>query len=133
MATPRWMSSTCSPRCSAQEGGLAPRLLERAGVQMPALAQALESELARRPSVSRGGAGAEAGKVLVTGRLQRLLVAAADEAKRLKDEYVSVEHLLLALVDERPAGFVRPDPAAARPRARPPARGAHRRCAATSA
>ncbi|HSM13110.1 MAG TPA: Clp protease N-terminal domain-containing protein, partial [Thermoanaerobaculia bacterium] len=86
-----------------QDGGLAPRLLERAGVELPGLRRALEEELARRPSV--GGGGAEPGKVYVTPRLQRLLVAAADEAKRLKDDYVSIEHLLLALVDERPPGF----------------------------
>ncbi|MBP1641865.1 MAG: ATP-dependent chaperone ClpB, partial [Acidobacteria bacterium] len=88
----------------AQEGGLAPRLLERAGVPAAALAEALERELARRPSVAGPGAGAEPGKLFVSARLQRLLVAAADEARRLKDEYVSVEHLLLALLDERPAG-----------------------------
>jgi ATP-dependent Clp protease ATP-binding subunit ClpB len=88
----------------AQEGGLATRLLERAGVAPTGLAAALESELARFPGVAGPGAGAEPGKLYVSARLQRLLVAAADEARRLKDEYVSVEHLLLALLDERPAG-----------------------------
>jgi ATP-dependent Clp protease ATP-binding subunit ClpB len=88
----------------AQEGGLARRLLERAGTPAAGLAEALEQELARRPSVAGPGAGAEPGKLYVSPRLQRLLVAAAEEARRLKDEYVSVEHLLLALLDERPAG-----------------------------
>jgi ATP-dependent Clp protease ATP-binding subunit ClpB len=88
----------------AQEGGLAPRLLERAGVAVDGLAAALEGELGRRPRVEGPGAGAEPGKVYLAARLQRLLVAAADEARRLKDEYVSVEHLLLALLEERPAG-----------------------------
>jgi ATP-dependent Clp protease ATP-binding subunit ClpB len=85
-----------------QEAGLAARLLERSGVALPALGEALESELARRPSAQ--GAG-EAGKVYVTARLQRVLVAAGDEARRLKDEYVSIEHVLLAILDEQPAGF----------------------------
>jgi len=89
----------------AQEGGVVPRLLSRAGVELPGLMAALEGDLARRPSVSGGGApGGEAGSIRITARLQRLLVAALDEAKRLKDEYVSVEHLLLAALDERPAG-----------------------------
>ncbi|GMU66397.1 MAG: chaperone protein ClpB [Acidobacteriota bacterium] len=88
----------------AQEGGVAPRLLERAGVALPALVEALERELSRRPSVQGPGAGAEPGRVLVTQRLQRILVAAGEEARRLKDEYVSVEHLLVALLEERPAG-----------------------------
>ncbi len=85
-----------------QEGGIAARLLERCGVELPALRAALESDLARRPSAQGGG---EAGKVYVTARLQRVLVAAGDEAKRLKDEYVSIEHVLLALLEEQPAGF----------------------------
>src|SRR5690606_8674121 len=51
----------------------------------------------RRPRVS--GAAAEAGKIYVTQRFQQALVKAEDEAKRLKDEYVSVEHLWLGLVD----------------------------------
>jgi ATP-dependent Clp protease ATP-binding subunit ClpB len=41
--------------------------------------------------------------VYVTGRLNRLFVEAEDEAKRLKDEYVSVEHFLLALTDDKGA------------------------------
>ncbi len=88
-----------------QDDGLAPRLLERMGVPVPELQARLEQELERRSRVS--GGGTEAGKVYVTQRLNRLLIKAGDEAKRLKDEYISVEHLLLALIDEggaAPAG-----------------------------
>ncbi len=81
-----------------QEGGLVPRLVARLDLELPALAQAVREELQRRPSVS--GPGAEPGKVYVTQRFSGLLVKAEDEAKRLKDDYVSVEHLLLALADE---------------------------------
>src|SRR5436305_6633867 len=81
-----------------QPEGLIPRLLGRMDVAAPQLAADIERELSRRPSVS--GPGAEAGKVYITQRLQQLLVRAEDEAKRLKDEYVSVEHLFLALIDE---------------------------------
>jgi ATP-dependent Clp protease ATP-binding subunit ClpB len=88
-----------------QADGLAPRLLERLGVAVPELQARLEQELARRPRVS--GGGTEAGKVYVTQRLNRLLIKAGDEAQRLRDEYISVEHVLLALIDEdgaSPAG-----------------------------
>ncbi|TCJ32248.1 ATP-dependent chaperone ClpB [Parafrankia sp. BMG5.11] len=78
--------------------GLARRLLIASGGDPAAIAEAVENELRRRPKVS--GPGARPGEVYVTQRLSRLLDAASREAGRLKDEYVSVEHLLLALVDE---------------------------------
>jgi len=81
-----------------QEDGLVPRLIERLGVSLPTLKARLEQELSKRPRVS--GGGAEAGKVYVTQRFNTLLVKAGDEASTLKDEYISVEHLLLAFVDE---------------------------------
>lgn len=81
-----------------QENGLVPRLLMRMEVPVQQLKARLEQELDRRPRVS--GPGAEPGKVYLTQRLSRLLVRAEDEARRLKDEYVSVEHLLLAMADE---------------------------------
>jgi ATP-dependent Clp protease ATP-binding subunit ClpB len=81
-----------------QPEGLIPRLLTRMDVPASQLSTAVESELSRRPSVS--GPGVEAGKVYLTQRLQKIFATAEDEAKRLKDEYVSVEHLLLAILDE---------------------------------
>src|SRR5688572_7214982 len=72
----------------AQPDGLAPRLLQRMEVAPGALAADLGRELERRPRVS--GGGAEAGKIYLTQRLQQTLIRAEDEAKRLKDEYVSV-------------------------------------------
>ena len=81
-----------------QEGGLVPRLLQAAGADASALAKALEGDLARRPRVT--GPGAAPGQVYVTKRLAGLLESAEREAKRLKDSYVSVEHLLLALAEE---------------------------------
>ena len=84
-----------------QAEGIAPRLLSQAGADPDRLRQALESELARRPRVS--GPGVSPGQIMVTQRLSRLLDSAEQEAGRLKDEYVSVEHLLLALLTEGPA------------------------------
>src|SRR5947208_2095339 len=81
-----------------QPEGLIPRLLGRMEVPTETLKAEVERELARRPQVS--GPGVEAGKIYLTQRLQQILVRAEDEAKRLKDEYVSVEHLLLAMIEE---------------------------------
>ncbi|MEO3797802.1 ATP-dependent chaperone ClpB [Nonomuraea sp. B10E15] len=81
-----------------QSEGLAPRLLQQAGADTQRLGADLEAELARRPKVS--GPGTAPGQVFLTQRLARLLDAADREAGRLKDEYVSVEHLLLALIEE---------------------------------
>jgi ATP-dependent Clp protease ATP-binding subunit ClpB len=90
-----------------QPEGLVPRLLERMKAPVAEIQADLERELERRPSVS--GPGAEAGKIYLSSALQRLFVAAEDEAKRLKDEYVSVEHLMLGLIDgaaQSPAGRI---------------------------
>jgi ATP-dependent Clp protease ATP-binding subunit ClpB len=90
-----------------QSDGLVPRLLQRMEVPVEGLRSRLEQELERRPRVS--GPGTEAGKVYVTQRLNKLLVMAEDEASRLKDEYVSVEHILLGLIEEgnsTPAGRI---------------------------
>ncbi|MEU8270391.1 ATP-dependent chaperone ClpB [Sphaerisporangium sp. NPDC049002] len=81
-----------------QPEGLVPRLLSAAGGDPDKLRLELEAELERRPKVS--GPGASPGQVYVTQRLSRVLDLADQEAKRLKDDYVSVEHLLLALMDE---------------------------------
>ncbi len=81
-----------------QEDGLVPRLVERIGASASAIRTRLHEDLERRPSVT--GGAVEAGKVYVTQRLQKLLLKAENEAKRLKDDYVSVEHLLLAFTEE---------------------------------
>ncbi|MBM4018474.1 MAG: AAA family ATPase, partial [Planctomycetes bacterium] len=90
---------------AAQPEGLLPRLLVKMDALPEALLAEVERDLERRPAV--GGPGAEPGKVYLTRRLSELLVRAEDEARRLKDEYVSVEHLVLAMLDEgaaAPAG-----------------------------
>jgi ATP-dependent Clp protease ATP-binding subunit ClpB len=81
-----------------QPEGLVPRLLERAGGDPDRLRADIESDLARRPRSS--GPGVAPDSIAVTQRLSRLLEAAQREATRLKDEYVSVEHLVIALLDE---------------------------------
>src|SRR5205823_3726416 len=81
-----------------QPDGLAPNLLEAAGVAPRAVAEAIERELARRPQVS-GPAGGPS-QTFITQRLSQLLTKAEDEMRGLKDEYLSVERLLLAMAAE---------------------------------
>jgi ATP-dependent Clp protease ATP-binding subunit ClpB len=82
-----------------QEGGLARSILEKAGIDIEVVRRRVEEELARLPKVSSSTGGT--GEVYITSRLNRLLVQAEDEARKLKDEYISVEHLLLAMVDDQ--------------------------------
>jgi ATP-dependent Clp protease ATP-binding subunit ClpB len=81
----------------SQDGGVAPRIVEKAGGKPASLVQRLEQALDRLPRVS--GPGASAGQVYIVPRVNEILTGAETEAQRMKDEYVSVEHLLLALAD----------------------------------
>jgi ATP-dependent Clp protease ATP-binding subunit ClpB len=83
-----------------QADGIAPRLLAQAGADPDKLRLELEADLQRRPRVT--GPGVSPGQVGVTQRLAGLLADAEQESRRLKDEYVSVEHLMLALLSEGP-------------------------------
>jgi ATP-dependent Clp protease ATP-binding subunit ClpB len=83
---------------ASQENGLVPRLLDRAGIEPQAYAKGVEAELSRLPSVS--GPGAQPGQIYVTQRLSGILVKAQDLARTMQDEYVSVEHLFLILLEE---------------------------------
>ena len=80
-----------------QQDGLAPRILNRLEVDVDALRTRIQGDLERRPKVSSGGG--EAGKIYITADLEQLLARAEDEAKAFGDEYVSVEHLLLAALE----------------------------------
>lgn len=81
-----------------QADGILPQLLKKLNVPIDRFRDAVETELGKIPQVT--GGGAEAGKLYVTQRLNRLLIKAEDEAKRLKDDYVSVEHVIITLIDE---------------------------------
>src|SRR5205809_3568963 len=81
-----------------QPDGLAPNLLEAAGVAPRAALEAVERELARRPQVS--GPAASPSQTFITQRLSQLLTKAEDDMRALTDEYLSVEHLLLAMLAE---------------------------------
>ncbi|WP_066317272.1 ATP-dependent chaperone ClpB [Bacillus sp. FJAT-29814] len=80
-----------------QDDSLISAIFERAGISSEKMEQALNQALARNPQVI--GSGVEQGKLYITARLQRLLVSAEDFAEKLGDEYLSVEHVLMAAVN----------------------------------
>ena len=81
-----------------QPEGLISRILSRTGADPSALADRVEQDLTRRARVT--GPGVEPGKIRISPRLSRLLLKAEERADRLKDEYVSVEHLFASFFDE---------------------------------
>jgi ATP-dependent Clp protease ATP-binding subunit ClpB len=87
-----------------QRDGLIGRLIARMGADLAGLRTEVEQALERRPRVS--GAGAS-GDVRISRALAQALEAAEQEAERLKDDYVSVEHLLLAVLEIRGEALAR--------------------------
>ncbi len=79
-----------------QENSLIAQLLRRMGVDA-GFEAALQKELTKIPSVT--GGGREADKVYITPQLDKALSAAEKQAERMKDDYISVEHLFLGLLD----------------------------------
>src|SRR3981081_686259 len=80
----------------SQEEGVARTLLERTGASVQALQPALISAIERFPKVSGAGQQPYLSQALATS-----LEKAEQEAERLRDEYISTEHLLLALTDQK--------------------------------
>jgi len=80
----------------AQEGGIVPGLLEKLNIAPAALSLALSRELDRLPKVS---GSVDTSRVYVTQALNEVLTRAEAETAALKDDYTSVEHLFLALLD----------------------------------
>lgn len=84
----------------AQEDGLIGSILKKKGVDVTALLSDVESLINKLPSVS--GRGADPDKIYVSSSVERTLNTAERLAAGLKDEYVSVEHVMLALFDNAP-------------------------------
>ena len=90
---------------SFQENGLVPRIFEKMELDSAKFSQAVEDSLKALPTLS----GRSPGRVVPSGEMNQALVSAEDEAKKMQDDYVSVEHLLLALTSEGrkgPAGKI---------------------------
>ena len=81
-----------------QADGLAGPLLEQAGISVTSVSGALEQALAKVPQVQ--GAGAGPGQIHLTSRLSQVLTRAEQEMRGLRDEYLSVEHVLLSMAEE---------------------------------
>ena len=81
----------------ADQEGFIPQLLTAMGMTVPSFLAAVQAEVNKLPKVS--GGGREADKVYVAQDVDRALNAAEETAKSMKDEYISVEHLFLGLLD----------------------------------
>ena len=80
-----------------QPEGIVPEILKKIGVEPAIIDRELVKVLEKMPSVS----GVGAGQAYMTPRLKEVVDKALVEAARLKDEYVSVEHVLIAIVDTK--------------------------------
>jgi ATP-dependent Clp protease ATP-binding subunit ClpC len=82
-----------------QPGGVIPQMLEKMNVDQEAIRERLDEVLRASPKAAIYGGGA--GQVFITPRVKRVVDIANEEANRLKDDYISTEHLFLAILSER--------------------------------
>ena len=82
-----------------QPGGVIPQILEKLNVSSEALTERLDATLRASPKANIFGGGA--GQIFITPRVKRIIDLANEEANRLKDEYISTEHIFLAILTER--------------------------------
>lgn len=84
----------------AQHDGLGPRIITKLNLDPTVFAAEVEKELMKLPGVR--GQGLTPGQISITQGLSQVLVRATDEAKALHDEYISIEHVLLASLEGSP-------------------------------
>ena len=82
-----------------QPGGVIPQILEILNVNADALSERIDAALRSTPKANIFGGGA--GQIFITPRVKRIIDLANEEANRLKDEYISTEHIFLAILTER--------------------------------
>ncbi len=80
-----------------QKEGLTLQILQKLGANIAGLTSSLEENLEKLPRIEGSGVG----QLYITQRLNNVVEAAFEEMKNLKDEYLSTEHLLLAIADEK--------------------------------
>ncbi|GAB4490301.1 MAG: AAA family ATPase [Anaerolineales bacterium] len=83
-----------------QPGGVIPQILNHLNVNAQALADRLDATLRATPKANIFGGGG-AGQIFITPRVKRIIDLANEEANRLRDEYISTEHIFLAILTER--------------------------------
>ena len=88
-----------------QPQGVIPQLLERLNVNIEALTERIDQQLRASPKANIYGGGA--GQIFITPRVKRVVDMANEEANRLNDEYISTEHLFLAILSERNTAIAR--------------------------
>ncbi len=88
-----------------QPEGVIPQLLERLNVDVEQMMHRLDEVLKASPKAAIYGGGT--GQVFITPRVKRIIDVANNEANRLKDEYISTEHVFLAILDERRTAVAR--------------------------
>src|SRR6476661_5964970 len=88
-----------------QESGIIPKLILKLDLPLDRLIQMADQEIKKKPRVS--GSGFDPEKIYISQNLSALLARAEQTAKKLKDDYVSVEHVFLEILrtgDQTPAG-----------------------------
>ena len=89
-----------------QPEGVIPQILDRLGVEADKLRDRLDDQLKASPKAGIYGSGG-VGQVFITPRVKRVLDLANDEASGLKDDYISTEHIFLAVANERKSAVAR--------------------------
>ena len=82
-----------------QPGGVIPQILQNLNIDSTVLVERLDNTLKMSPKANIFGGGA--GQIFITPRVKRIIDLANEEANRLKDEYISTEHIFLAILSER--------------------------------
>ena len=80
-----------------QENGLIPQLMTKMNIENQSISNAVLSVISQMPKVS--GSGRQSGTVYISNEADRIMVNAEQQAKNMKDEYVSVEHIFLAIIE----------------------------------
>ncbi|MCH7587092.1 MAG: AAA family ATPase [Chloroflexi bacterium] len=88
-----------------QPQGVIPQILEKLNVDIEALTEKIDHLLRTSPKANIYGGGA--GQIFITPRVKRVVDMANEEANRLKDEYISTEHIFLAILSERNTAIAR--------------------------
>ena len=81
-----------------QEGGVVPRVLEEAGIDVDGVVDKLERELGKRPQVQVGGGDTQ--QIYITPNANRILDAAWQQAQKMGDSFIAAEHSLLAILED---------------------------------